>query len=181
MKRYYLFLILGLAVNLMNGMAQTTDKNMTEVVDTLQIGRHVVEISLPTHSIIGIGKNPDENGGRYGIIFLDSIPSRNNYIAINDISMASCCGIGYRPDNESHQIETQELPNTFTVNLFSTPEGYLIEAVSGKYSMSFTYSRARTAADAKSIMPIFESIRILPMAEYDNTKSARRKMRMDVR
>ena len=180
MKRYYLFLILCLAVNLMNGMAQTTDKNMTEVVDTLQIGRHVVEISLPTHSIIGIGKNPGQYGARGGIIFLDSIPNPNNLIAITDISMASCCSIAC-PDNESDQIETQELPNTFIVNLFNTPEGYLIEAVSSKYSMSFTYSRARTAADAKSIMPIFESIRILPMAEYDNTKSARRKMRMDVR
>ncbi len=175
------FILYSLIIGCTCGFAEAPDKNMTEVVDTLQIGRHVVEISLPTHSIIGIGKKPDENGGRYGIIFLDSIPSRNNYIAINDISMASCCGIGYRPDNESHQIETQELPNTFTVNLFSTPEGYLIEAVSGKYSMSFTYSPTRTAADAKSIMPIFESIRILPMGEYDNTKSARRKMRMDVR
>ena len=174
------FILYSLIIGCTCCFAEAPDKNMTEVVDTLQIGRHVVEISLPTHSIIGIGKNPGQYGARGGIIFLDSIPNPNNLIAITDISMASCCSIAC-PDNESDQIETQELPNTFIVNLFNTPEGYLIEAVSSKYSMSFTYSRARTAADAKSIMPIFESIRILPMAEYDNTKSARRKMRIDVR
>lgn len=47
--------------------------------------------------------------------------------------------------------------------------------------MSFTYYEAKTAADAKSLMPIFKSIRILPMAEYDNTKSARRKIKAEVR
>ena len=102
-------------------------------------------------------------------------------ISIEDISMASCTGIGYNPDDKTELIEVMKLPNTFTVNLFNTPDGYLIEALSYKYGLAFTNRKAKTAADAKSMMPVFKSIRILPMTEYDNTKSSRRKMKAKLR
>lgn len=166
-------------IGTLNCMAAEPGKKMTEVVDTFQLGRYVVEISLPKESIIGLAKESIGEGLRGGGIFLDSLrKDERSLIYITDTSMASCCSIGFIADDESELIETQELPNMFVVNLFNTPDGYLIEAVSTKYHLEFTNRKATTAAEAKLMMPIFKSIRILPLTEYDNNRSARRRMKM---
>lgn len=170
-------------VGTLNCMAAEPGKKMTEVVDTFQLGRYVVELSLPKESVIGLAKESIGEGLRGGGIFLDSLRmEERSLIYITDVSKASCTDIGYSADDDEPELmERLELPNKFTVNLFHTPDGYLIEAVSVKYGMSFTLQKATTADDAKLMMPIFESIRILPLTEYDNSKSARRKMKAKLR
>ena len=180
--KYYITLILYI-IGSLNYVAAKGRDRITEVTDTFQLGRCVVEISLPKESVIALGRGPIFEGVRAGVILLDSLNIMNEalHIYIEDISMASCSGIGYNPDDKTELIEVMKLPNAFTVNLFNTPDGYLIEALSYKYGLAFTHRKAKTAADAKSMMPVFKSIRILPMTEYDNTKSSRRKMKAKLR
>lgn len=143
---------------------------ITAVTDTFQLGKSVVEISLPQNSIILIGKNGTPNGHRCGSIFLDSLNTQN-HISITDASYASTTSIDVMEDG---LIYSCQLPNNFVIRLFRRSDSYEILAFSEKNRLLFSWD-APTVGIAKSIIPIFRSIHILPISIYNNTKSARKK------
>ena len=157
-------------------LASARMKEITAVPDTFQLGEHAIELYLPQNSVIMIGKNPNRNGQRCGAIFLDSL-NMTNPIYINDVTYASTSSIDV---TEPDLIETAQLPNVFTIRLFKCTPGYVIRAFSENRKLSF-YWVAPTEKIAKTIIPIFMSVRILPLIDYDNTKSARKKKWAKVR
>ena len=70
--RYYIALILFILGSLNYAAAEGRDK-MTEVTDTFQLGRYVVELSLPKESVIALAKESIPEVPRMGGILLDSL------------------------------------------------------------------------------------------------------------
>lgn len=175
MKKIACLILFSLLI-FVDSYALVPAKGMTSVTDTFQIGRYVVKVSLPKSSVIVIGKNPDRNGLRCGMIFLDSLKVKDP-VFINDASLASNTVVGVKIPG---LMESIRLPNNFTVRLYKGQRNYTIQAFSDRYRMELCWD-APTVEAARSLIPVFKSICILDRTSYDNTKSARKKKWAQIR
>ena len=151
------------------------------VEDTFKLGRHVVEISLPERSKILIGKNEKYyDGVQCGGILLDST-NFSNMIIISDASNASCSRLCSSIDKHTSELlKSDTLASNFVIDIFKTKNKYMAQAFSSRYGMLFETDVDSLAA-ADSVIKIYETIRILPMRKYDNTRSVRPKGVINVR
>ena len=151
---------------------------MTAVNDTFQIGRYVVGISLPERSKILIGKNEKYYEGlQAGAIRLDSTGFSNMII----ITCNEYWGTSdFESNNGDDLIKVDTLPNTYAIRVLKTEDRYNVRAVSPNYGISFE-TDVDSLVCADSVIKIYETIRILPMRKYDNTKSDRPKGVINVR
>lgn len=177
---YRLTIILIACISAFKCYSTAPDDSWTAVADTLQLGRDALTISLPETSLIVIGNNPISHGYRTGEILLDSLDIETR-IDVSDVSLASATGVGIQPKKDWFLLKSYVMPNSFSVYLYKTNEGYyLLNACSPKFRISLS-STSKSKDIIDIVEAIFKTIKILTDIEYDNSKSIRKKRFATVR